>query len=108
MYQNKYSVTWVIKTAKHRAISSTDKIIILESVKDFNNYYKNATSKMTKNRKFISDVRFYNNCVTIKFETEFPLLDERRRGNALRQFSRILSDNGMQVYVYKHRLMRAA
>ncbi len=108
MYSNKYSVTWIIRYAIPCDLSSWDKEKLVESKDDFNAYYTGASRKLTRNKKYIRKLKFNHNKVTIYFETEHALLDLARRGNALRQFSRILSKNGFDVYVYESRLMRAA
>lgn len=84
MYNNKYTVTWMLKNVKQRVFSQSDQNIVFNSVNDFNTYFRSATYEMTKNKKYISNVSFINNCVTIYFETQYALPDINRRGNALR------------------------
>ena len=108
MYKNQYNVSWIISNTIQEDFSSWEKEVFEESVTDFNEYFANASAHNTKNKKYISEIRYVHNKIIIKFETEHPLPDVRRRGNALRQYSRILTDNGMEIYVHKHRLMRAS
>ena len=108
MYNNKYSVTWIISNTIQEDFSTWEKEVFAESVKDFNEYFANASKYSTRNKKYISDISYIHNKIRIKFETEYPLLNIGRRGNALRQYSRILSENGMDYYVHEHRLMRTS
>ena len=108
MYNNKYSVTWIISNTIQEDFSTWEKEVFAESVKDFNEYFANASKNSTSNKKYISDISYIHNKIRIKFETEYPLPNIGRRGNALRQYSRILSENGMDYYVHEHRLMRTS
>lgn len=108
MYNNRYSVTWIISNTIQEDFSTWEKEVFAESVEDFNEYFANASEYNTRNKKYISDISYIHNKIRIMFETEYPLPDVRRRGNALRQYSRILSENGMDCYVREHRLMRAS
>lgn len=106
MYNNRYSVNWYVPMRIQDDFSQSEEDCIDRAVEDFNNYFKNATSKMVSNKKYISSAKVNHNRVVIKFETEKPLIF-MRRGNALRQLSRFLSEEGFDLYVANHRLMRA-
>lgn len=106
MYNNKYSVNWYVPNRIQNDFTQSEEDCIERAVEDFNDYFENATEKMVSNKKHISSAKVNHNRVTIKFETEKPLVF-MRRGNALRQFSRFLSEEGFDLYISNHRLMRA-
>lgn len=108
MYTNRYSVKWYVPMRDKSDFSESEKACIQRAVEEFNKYFKNATSKIVSNKKYISKATVAHNKVFIKFETEKPLVF-MRRGNALRQFSRFLAEEkGFDLFVADHRLMRAA
>lgn len=107
MYTNKYSVKWFVPMRIQDDFSETEKACIQRAVEAFNEYFKDATPKMVSNKKYISDTTIDHNKVIIRFETEKPLVF-MRRGNALRQFSRFLAEEGFDLFVADHRLMRAS
>lgn len=107
MYTNRYSVKWYVPKRVQNDFSESEKACIQRAVEVFNKYFKNATSKIVSNKKYISKATVFHNKVFIKFETEKPLVF-MRRGNALRQFSRFLAEEGVDLFVANHRLMRAA
>lgn len=107
MYTNRYSVKWYVPMRVQNDFSESEKECIQRAVEVFNKYFKNATSKIVSNKKYISRATVVHNKVIIKFETEKPLVF-MRRGNALRQFSRFLAEEGFDLFVADHRLMRAS
>jgi hypothetical protein len=106
MYNNRYYVNWYVPMRIQKDFSQSEEDCIERAVEDFNDYFQTATSEMVSNKKYITSARVSHNRVVIRFETEKPLI-YTRRGNALRQFSRFLSEEGFDRYVANHRLMRA-
>ena len=108
MYNNTYTVTWIISNTIQEPFSSAEIEIFEAAKEDFNNYFATALPSQTKNRKHIVSTAYFGNKITITFETQKMLPCKERRGNALRQYSRFLAENGFDIYVNNHRLMRAA
>lgn len=106
MYHNRYTVNWYVPMRVQEDFTQSEEDCIARAVADFNEYFKKATSKMVSNKKYITSAKVNHNRIIIQFETEKPVTFTRR-GNALRQFSRFLSDEGFDSYVANHRLMRA-
>jgi len=104
MYSNRYEVTWVFRKRKDKKFSQSEKNMIQNTKDDFNDYYDNANKRT--NRKYISNISFDDNQITICFETKEELSNVLRRGNALCKFSRLLAVNGFRCFVKNHRLMR--
>ena len=108
MYNYTYTVTWIITNTIQEPFSSLEKEIFEAAKDDFNSYFATALPSQTKNRKYIVSTAYSGNKIIITFETQKRLSSEERRGNALRQYSRFLAENGFDIYVKNHRLMRAA
>ena len=108
MYRNKYNVEWKVKNRIQEDFSETEKDSMIAAQDDFNEYFQNASEETVFNRKYISRISFFYNIVRIEFETQKPIPNILRRGNALRQYSRFLAEEGFDLYVGDdHRLMRA-
>lgn len=108
MYKNMYYVEMKI-TKRLSSVFNMNEIQMLENARiRHNNYFVNATSRQTKNRKHISKIVTKGDVIGFYLETEHPVADTRRIGNALRMYSIMAATNGLGSYVSKQRLMRAA
>ena len=105
MYLNNYEINFKYQK-KEKKILENDKFIATVSKNQFNQYFANV--KKVDNRKYIREIIFGEDYMTIKFETEKTLPNKKRRGNALRLFSIYLAKNGMQDYVINQRLLKSA
>ena len=108
MYNNKYYLEMRIPNRLSSEFNNIE-IQMLEKAKSRHNYYfVNATSKQTRNRKYISRIITRGDIIGFYLETEYPIVDEDRIGNALRMYSIIAATNGLGGYVSNQRLMKAA
>lgn len=108
MYSNKYYVEMKI-TTRSSAAFSTSELEMLEDARIWHNYYfVNATRKQTKNKKHISKIVTRKDTIGFYLETEYPVKNSKRIGNALRMYAIMAADTGLGVYVSNHRLMKAA
>lgn len=108
MYPNNYYVEMKIATRLSSAFSLNELQILENARIRHNNYFVNATSRQTKNRKHISKIITKGDIIGFYLETEYPVSNTQRIGNALRMYTIIAATNGLGVYVANHRLMRAA
>lgn len=108
MYNNMYYVEMKI-TKRLSSVFNINEIQILENARiRHNNYFVNATCRQTKNRKYISKIITKGDIIGFYLETEHPVADTQRIGNALRMYSIIAATNGLGGYVSNQRLMKAA
>lgn len=108
MYNNMYYLEMRI-TTRESTVFNIIEIQMLENARIRHNYYfVNATCKQTRNRKYISKIITKGDIIGFYLETEYPIADEQRIGNALRMYSIIAATNGLGGYVSNQRLMKAA
>lgn len=108
MYNNMYYVEMKI-TKRLSSVFNINETQILENARiRHNNYFVNATCRQTKNRKYISKIITKGDVIGFYLETEHPVADTQRIGNALRMYSIIAATNGLGGYVSNQRLMKAA
>lgn len=108
MYRNRYYVEMKI-TARLSVAFSMSELQMLEDARiRHNNYFVNATRRQTKNKKHISKIVTKGNIIGFYLETEYPVKNSKRIGNALRMYAIMAANTGLDVYVSNHRLMKAA
>jgi len=108
-FRNGYQVSFrVTQRIPGSSFSATEEEIIDRAKERFNEYFRSATPKQTKNPKWISEIILQRDVMVIKFTTQYPLTNLLRRGNAMRQLSRFLSEEGFDLYLHEQRLCRAA
>lgn len=108
MYPNKYYVEMKIATRLSSAFNLKELQILENARIRHNNYFVNASNRQTKNRKYISQIITKGDIIGFYLETEYPVSNIQRIGNALRMYAIMAVDNGFGVYVANQRLMRAA
>lgn len=109
MYNNKYFMTMTIPTRMRENFSNSELDRLENTRLEFNDRFQVMPSANTRNRKYIDKITTNNKGeISFVLETQYPLNDPRRAGNALRLFSILASQNGLNLYVSNHRLMRAA
>lgn len=108
MYMNKYYVEMKITTRLSLAFNMNE-IQMLEDVRvKYNDYFVSATRRQTKNRKYISKIVTKGDIIGFYLETEYPVANPQRIGNALRMYAIKATTNGLGIYVSNQRLMRTA
>lgn len=109
MYSYKYVIPMKI-TSRVNASFSNSEICRLENSRiEHNDRFLVMMGTNTRNRKYISKIdTLVDGTLVFYLETEHPLNDIGRRGNALRFFSIIAADNGLDLFIKNHKLMRAA
>ena len=100
MEKFKRMVCWCHSFKLSTTIYSMSNKRVYENEKIINNYFLIKVLLKSIFSTYILSV-FY-------LETEHPLNDIGRRGNALRFFSIIAADNGLDLFIKNHKFMRAA
>ena len=108
MYPNKYYVEMKIATRLSSAFNLNELQILENARIRHNNYFVNASNRQTKNRRYISQIITKGDIIGFYLETEYPVSNIQRIGNALCMYAIMAVDNGFGVYVANQRLMRAA
>ena len=108
MYPNKYYVEMKIATRLSSAFNLNELQILENARIRHNNYLVNASNRQTKNRQYNSLIITKGDIIGFYLETEYPVSNIQRIGNALRMYAIMSVDNGFGVYVANQRLMRAA
>ena len=99
----------VYKRQRLSSAFNLNELQILENARiRHNNYFVNASNRQTKNRKYISQIITKGDIIGFYLETEYPVSNIQRIGNALRMYAIMAVDNGFGVYEANQRLMRAA
>lgn len=108
MYQNQYYIEMKITTRSAAAFSAGELQMLDHARIWYNNYFINATRRQTKNRKYISQIITKGDIIGFYLETEYPVTNSKRIGNALRMYAIMAANTGLGVYVSNQRFMQAA
>lgn len=109
MYSNQYYLLMRIPTRMNKPFNTTEKEKLEATRIEHNRLFKLMSNKNTANRKYISKIDTYaNGCLGFYLETEKPLSNPGRYGNALRFFSALVGENGLDLYIKNKRFMKAA
>lgn len=109
MYTNRYYLTMKIPARINTpySFSELEKIEALRI--EHNELFASMSDRNTNNRKYISKIHTYDNGILeFHIETEKPLGNPTRYGNALRFFSTLVHESGLDLYIKHHKFMRAA
>lgn len=108
MYRNKYYVEMKITTRLSASFSMNEfKMLEYARIKH-NDYFVNATRRQTKNKKHISKIVTKRDTIGFYLETEYPVANSKRIGNALRMYAIMAANTGLGIYVSNQRLMKSA
>lgn len=108
MYGNKYYIEMKITRRLSVAFSMSELQMLEDARIKHNNYFVNATRRQTKNKKYISKIVTKGDTIGFYLETEYPVGNSKRIGNALRMYAIMAGNTGLNVYVLNQRLMKAA
>lgn len=107
MYRNKYYVEMKITTRLSVAFSMNELYMLEYARIRHNDYFVNATREQTKNKKHISKIITKGDTIGFYLETEYPVANAKRIGNALRMYAIMAADTGLGVYISNQRLMKS-
>lgn len=109
MYRYHYFITMKITTRMKAPFSQSELCKLEKSRVEHNHFFAVMPKANTNNRKYISKIDITNDGkLGFYLETECPLNNVGRRGNALRFFSIVAANNGLDLFVKNHRLMKSA
>ena len=108
MYRYKYIVEMKITTRSSGPFSRNELQMLEDAKIRHNNYFVNATRRQTKNKKYIFKIVTKGDTIGFYLETEYPVANSKRIGNALRMYTIMAANTGLGVYVSNQRFMKAA
>lgn len=107
MYANRYEITMKIPGRMDEPFTSSERCRLENSRLEHNRRFTAMPRRHTQNRKHLSQISVSpTGVLRFTLETEFPLPCPDRLGNALRFFSLVALDNGLDLFVRNHRLLR--